>query len=193
MRIKIGIFASGSGTNAENIIRYFSEKPSFQVTLIVSNKEDAYVLERARKFDISAIVCSKMDFLNTNKVVDILREYKIDFIILAGFLLRIPENIIHIYPNRIVNIHPALLPKYGGKGMYGDHVHKAVVKAGEHESGITIHYINERYDEGNIIFQASCRVLPSDTPHDVAEMVHTLEYKYYPRVIEDVLQTIFTR
>lgn len=193
MRIKIGIFASGSGTNAENIIRYFSEKPSFQVTLIVSNKEDAYVLERARKFDIPAIVCSKMDFLSTNKVVDILREYKINFIILAGFLLRIPENIIHIYPNRIVNIHPALLPKYGGKGMYGDHVHEAVVKAGEHESGITIHYINERYDEGNIIFQVSCRVLPSDTPHDVAEKVHALEYKYYPRVIEDVLQTIFTR
>ena len=192
MRIKIGIFASGSGTNAENIIRYFSEKPSFQVTLIVSNKEDAYVLERARKFDIPAIVCSKMDFLSTNKVVDILRGYKIDFIILAGFLLRIPENIIHIYPNRIVNIHPALLPKYGGKGMYGDHVHEAVVKAGEHESGITIHYINERYDEGNIIFQVSCRVLPSDTPHDVAEKVHALEYKYYPRVIEDVLQTVFT-
>ena len=192
MRIKIGIFASGSGTNAENIIRYFSEKPSFQVTLIVSNKEDAYVLERARTFDLPAIVCSKMDFLSTNKVVDILRGYKIDFIILAGFLLRIPENIIHIYPNRIVNIHPALLPKYGGKGMYGDHVHEAVVKAGEHESGITIHYINERYDEGNIIFQVSCRVLPSDTPHDVAEKVHALEYKYYPRVIEDVLQTVFT-
>lgn len=187
MRIKIGIFASGSGTNAENIIRYFSEKPSFQVTLIVSNKEDAYVLERARKFDIPAIVCSKMDFLSTNKVVDILRGYKIDFIILAGFLLRIPENIIHIYPNRIVNIHPALLPKYGGKGMYGDHVHEAVVKAGEHESGITIHYINERYDEGNIVFQAACPVLPTDSPEDVAKKVHALEYEHFPRVIERVL------
>lgn len=188
MRIKIGIFASGSGTNAENIIRYFEKKPSYQVALIVSNKPDAYVLERARKYNIPSVVCSKADFMDTDKVMALLREREIDFIVLAGFLLRVPDNLLEAYPNRIVNIHPALLPKHGGKGMYGDKVHEAVVAAKEPESGITIHYINERYDEGDIIFQASCPVLPEDTPDEVAAKVHALEYKYYPTVIEEVLQ-----
>lgn len=187
MRMKIAIFASGSGTNAENIIQYFSEKISFQVVLIVSNKQDAYVLERARKYNIPSVVFSKNDFVKGDDVLSILREYEIDFIVLAGFLLRVPENLLEAYPDRIINIHPALLPKYGGKGMYGDRVHEAVVAAGEHESGITIHYVNGNYDEGNIIFQASCKVLPSDTPQDVAKKVHALEYKYYPTVIEDVV------
>ncbi len=187
MRIKIAIFASGSGTNAENIIQYFSGKTSFEVALVVSNKQDAYVLERARKYEVPSVVFSKSDFLETDKVLEVLHKYEIDFIVLAGFLLRIPENLLRAYPQRIVNIHPALLPKYGGKGMYGDRVHEAVVAAGESESGITIHYINENYDEGSIIFQSSCKVLPSDTPHDVAVKVHALEYKYYPVVIEDVL------
>lgn len=185
--MKIAIFASGSGTNAENIIQYFSEKISFQVVLIVSNKQDAYVLERARKYNIPSVVFSKNDFVKGDDVLSILREYEIDFIVLAGFLLRVPENLLEAYPDRIINIHPALLPKYGGKGMYGDRVHEAVVAAGEHESGITIHYVNGNYDEGNIIFQASCKVLPSDTPQDVAKKVHALEYKYYPTVIEDVV------
>lgn len=190
MRIKIGIFASGSGTNAENIIRYFEKKTSYQVSLIISNKEDAYVLERVRKYNIPSVVCSKMDFMDTDKVLALLRERDIDFIVLAGFLLRVPENLLRAYPNRIINIHPALLPKYGGKGMYGNKVHEAVVAAGESESGITIHYINGHYDEGDIIFQVSCRVLPEDTPDEVAGKVHALEYKYYPAVIEDVLQRL---
>lgn len=189
--MKIAIFASGSGTNAENIIRYFTEKPQIQIALVLTNKPDAYVLERAHKLNVPTCICTKPDFLQDGKVLSVLRKYEIDFIILAGFLLKVPDELIHEFPSRIVNIHPALLPKYGGKGMYGDKVHEAVVAAGETESGITIHYINEHYDEGNIIFQTSCQVSPEDTPHDVASKVHALEYKYYPIVIEDLLQREF--
>lgn len=185
--MKIAIFASGSGTNAENIIRYFTEKPQIQIALVLTNKPDAYVLERAHKQNVPTCICTKSDFLQDGKVLSVLRKYEIDFIVLAGFLLKVPDELIHEFPSRIVNIHPALLPKYGGKGMYGDKVHEAVVAAGETESGITIHYINEHYDEGNIIFQASCQVSPKDTPQEVASKVHALEYKYYPIVIEDLL------
>ena len=143
MSIRIGIFASGSGTNAENIIRYFQGKNSYRVALLVSNKQDAFVIERVRKYNVPSVVFSKADFEGTcNNVLACLREYRIDFILLAGFLLRIPDSILVAYPNRIVNIHPSLLPKYGGKGMYGDRVHEAVLEAGEKESGITIHYVN---------------------------------------------------
>ena len=190
MSLKIAIFASGSGTNAENIIGYFSEKQSVQVALVLSNKENAYVLERARKNNIPVAVFSKSELTETDVVFNILQDHKIDFIVLAGFLLHIPEKLLRTYHNKIVNIHPSLLPKYGGKGMYGDRVHEAVVAAGDKESGITIHYINEHYDEGDTIFQASCVVQPTDTPEDVACKVHQLEYKYFPRVIEDVLLAI---
>lgn len=185
--MNIAIFASGSGSNAENIIQYFSGKPSVQVALVLSNKQDAYVLERAEKHAIPTVVCSKITFMETDEILALMKRYEIDFIILAGFLLRIPDNLLHAYFNRIVNIHPSLLPKFGGKGMYGDRVHEAVVAAGETESGITIHYIDEHYDEGSIIFQAVCPVFSNDTPADVASKVHVLEYKYYPRVIEDLL------
>ena len=181
----IAIFASGSGSNAENIVRYFRGKHGF---LILSNNRDAYVLERARKLGVPTAVFTRRELNETDNVLQILQENKIDFVVLAGFLLKIPLNLIAAYPNKIVNIHPALLPKYGGKGMYGHHVHEAVVANGETESGISIHYVNEHYDEGSIIFQAKCAVLPTDTPEDVAGKVHRLEYEYFPQIIEKVIR-----
>jgi len=184
----IAIFASGSGSNAENIIKYFANKKDIKTALIVSNKKDAYVHQRAKSLNIESVTFSKSDFYDTDKVLEILQQKSIDFIVLAGFLLKVPENIISEYPARIINIHPALLPKYGGKGMYGDNVHKAVVENKERESGITIHYVNENYDEGAIIFQAKCEVLPTDTFEEVAKKVHALEYKHFPIVIEEILK-----
>lgn len=189
--INIAIFASGSGSNAENISNYFKDKEGVSIRLIISNKADAFVHKRAEILGIKSITFSKNSFENTNLVLDCLRENQIDFIVLAGFLLKVPQNLIDAYPQKIVNIHPALLPKFGGKGMYGDNVHKAVVAAGESESGITIHYINENYDEGNIIFQAKCDVLPSDSYEDVAEKVHQLEYFHFPSVIDRVLTEMY--
>ena len=184
---KIAIFASGSGSNAENIVNYFEGKDTVSFPVIISNKKDAYVHERAKKLGIKSVTFSKSDFDSTDLVIDCLKENAIDFIVLAGFLLKVPENILRAYPNKIINIHPALLPKFGGKGMYGDNVHKAVVEAGETESGITIHYVNENYDEGTIIFQAKCAVDRDDTYEDVAKKVHTLEYMHFPVVIENIL------
>lgn len=187
MKKNIAIFASGSGSNAENIIRYFQKSGSAQVSLVLSNKSDAYVLERAHRLGVPCNVFPKEDWIAGDEILAVLQEARIDFIVLAGFLFRVPDLLLHAYPYKIINIHPALLPKYGGKGMYGDRVHQAVVAAGEKESGITIHYINEHYDEGAIIFQASCPVLPSDTPEEVASKVHALEYAHYPHVIESLL------
>ena len=184
MSIKIAIFGSGSGTNAENIIQYFECNPSIEVTLVLSNKADAYILERARLHHITSAVFTKTDFNNTVEHLSLLKELEVDFIVLAGFLLQIPVDLIHAYPNKIINIHPALLPKYGGKGMYGDRVHDAVIASGDKFSGITIHYIDEHYDSGSIIFQAKCDVLTTDTPNDLATRIHALEYKYFPKVIE---------
>ena len=184
---KIALFASGSGSNAENIIRYFENNPEIQFPLIVSNKSDAYVHERAKKLNLPSVTVNKSGFEN-GEVLQLLKDYQIDFIVLAGFLLKVPENLITAYPNKIINIHPALLPKYGGKGMYGHHVHEAVVANKEKESGITIHYVNENYDEGEHIFQATCEVLPNDSAEDVAEKVHALEYKYFPEVIDKILE-----
>lgn len=186
--VRIAIFASGSGTNAENIVKYFQNNDKIEVVSIVTNKRDAFVLERAKKLQIESVFFSKDEFQNSTKVVEYLIEKKINFIVLAGFLIKIPQNIINLFPQNIVNIHPALLPKYGGKGMYGDNVHKAVVAAGEKETGITIHYVNENYDEGAIIFQAKCEVNKSDTFEDVASKVHALEYEYFPRTIEKILE-----
>lgn len=185
--INIAIFASGSGSNAENIIKYFKDNKNIHVKLIVSNKSDAYVLERAKKFNIQSTIFNKTDFNESEKVIETLKANNIDFIVLAGFLLKVPQNIIDAFPNKIINIHPALLPKFGGKGMYGDNVHKAIIQAKETESGITIHYINENYDEGNIIFQAKCEVLPTDTYQNVADKVHELEYQYFPKTIEKTI------
>ncbi len=187
MQKKIVILASGSGTNTENIIRYFQLSDMARVVLAVSNKADAYVLERARRLRVPSLVIPRERFMENGYVCSVLKDYNADLIVLAGFLLRIPDDMIAAYPRRIVNIHPSLLPKYGGKGMYGDKVHRAVVAAGEKESGITIHYIDGHFDEGITVFQAKCPVLPGDTPEEVARKVHALEYEHYPRVIERIL------
>jgi phosphoribosylglycinamide formyltransferase-1 len=184
---KIVIFASGSGTNAENIARYFSGHARIEVALLVSNNSRAGAHERMKRFGIPSFTFPGEAFATGDGVLKTLSDYAVDWIVLAGFMNRISTAFLNAYPGRIVNIHPALLPKYGGKGMYGMHVHEAVVACRETESGITIHYINENYDEGQIIFQAKCRVLPADTPADVAAKVHQLEYRYYPEVIERVL------
>jgi phosphoribosylglycinamide formyltransferase 1 len=185
---RLAIFASGSGTNAENIIRYFQNKPQIKVSCICTNRADAYVAERVRPYNIPVLVFSRQDFYETEKILDYLKENKIDWIILAGFLWLIPANLIDRYPSRIINIHPALLPKYGGKGMYGASVHKAVIENQEKQSGITIHYVNKEYDKGNIIFQASCDIDPADTPDTLASRVHALEYEHFPRMIEEVIE-----
>jgi formyltetrahydrofolate-dependent phosphoribosylglycinamide formyltransferase len=184
---KVAIFASGSGTNAENISRYFSGNQQIEISLLVSNNPKAGVHERMNRLGIPSFTFSGQTFAEGRPVLEKLKEYAVDWIVLAGFMNRISAEILNAYPGRIVNIHPALLPKYGGKGMYGMHVHEAVVAAGEKESGITVHYVNEQYDEGPVIFQASCPVLPSDTPDDVAAKVHALEYEHYPRVIASLL------
>jgi len=187
---KIAVFASGSGSNAQKIIEYFAEKPLAKVQIILSNKKDAYVLERAKNFQIPSYVFNREEFYNSDKILDLLIHHQIDLIVLAGFLWLVPENLLKYYPNKIINIHPALLPKYGGKGMYGERVHEAVVANRDEYSGITIHYINEHYDEGDIIFQAKCKVGPNDTAEDVAEKVHALEYEHFPRLVGEVLGKI---
>ncbi len=182
--VKLAIFASGNGTNAQRIIEYFRGHDSISVELVLSNNPAAHVLKRAADLKVPFEVVSQEEFPSSRKVLDILEEYKIDFIVLAGFLLKIPGYLLSRYPDKIVNIHPALLPKYGGKGMYGMSVHKAVLGSGDAESGISIHFVNEKYDDGAIIFQAECEVSPSDTPESLAEKVHALEHEYYPVVIE---------
>ena len=184
---KIVVFASGSGSNAERIATYFSEKGSAQVSLILCNNLQAGVLERAKRLDIPSLVFNRQAFYKTNVVLDVLKTQQPELIVLAGFLWKVPENLITAYPNRILNIHPSLLPKYGGKGMYGDRVHQAVVANGETESGITIHYVNEHYDEGNILFQAKTQVLPTDTADTLAEKIHQLEYQHFPEVISKLV------
>lgn len=186
----IAILASGSGSNAENIANYFTGSDYAQVTLIVANNPQAFVLERAKRLGIESITVTKKEFMEADTLIQEFGRRNIDFIVLAGFLLLVPQKLIDAYPGRIVNIHPALLPKHGGKGMYGDHVHNAVVAAGDTESGITIHLIDGDYDKGTTFFQATCPVLPSDTPHDVAEKVHALEYEHFPHVIEEIMHTL---
>jgi phosphoribosylglycinamide formyltransferase-1 len=183
----IAIFASGSGTNAENIIGYFSNKNCAKVTLVLSNKRQALVLKRAEALNIPSLFFDYRDFYDTSVVSDQLESYKIDFIVLAGFLWLVPGDIIEKYHGRIINIHPALLPAYGGKGMYGEAVHKAVIANHDPESGITIHYVNKMYDEGDIIFQVRCNVDPDETPESLAQKVHALEYMHFPQVIEGLV------
>ena len=186
----IAVLASGSGTNAENIIRYFREKGSARVALVLTNRQNAFVLERAKGLGVPCVWLDKAAWADGTVVLSLLEDKGIDFIVLAGFLARVPDCILHAYPNKIINIHPSLLPKFGGKGMYGGHVHEAVVAAGETETGITIHYLNEHFDEGEIIVQYKCPVLPQDTAEDVAKKVHALEYEYYPKVIGGLLSEV---
>jgi len=184
---RIAIFASGSGSNAENIILHFLENKGVEVVLVLSNKSNALVLERAEKYSIPTLVFTHDELNNSSKVVDALKEYNASIVILAGFLLKIPEYMIQSYPNAIVNIHPALLPKYGGKGMYGMNVHRAVVENKERKTGITIHYVNEYYDEGAVIFQATCDIDEHDTPELVQNKVQELEAIHFPKIIESIL------
>ena len=184
---RLAIFASGSGTNAENIIRYFQNKPQISVSCICTNKPDAYVVQRAKKHDIPVLIFSKDDFYRTEMVLHYLSQHEADWIILAGFLWLVPGYLINSYPGRIINIHPALLPKYGGKGMYGDYVHRAVIDNKDTVSGISIHVVNNEYDKGSILFQATCPVTPDDTPETLATKVHQLEYEHFPRVIEETI------
>ena len=184
----VAIFASGSGTKAENIARYFSKSETVKVAVVLSNNKNVGVHDRVNKLGIPSFVFSRDEFVEGTPILAKLAEYQIDLIVLAGFMNKISDALLTAYPGKIINIHPALLPKHGGKGMYGMHVHEAVVAAGEKESGITIHYINENYDEGDIIFQAKCEVLPADTPEEVATKVHALEYAHYPHVIDDLLK-----
>jgi phosphoribosylglycinamide formyltransferase 1 len=183
----IAIFASGSGSNAENIALHFTHQSQVKVSLILTNNPSAMVIERAKKLNIPCVIFSRNDFYNTQNVESILKENCIDWIVLAGFLWLIPPSLVKLFKNKMVNIHPALLPKYGGKGMYGQFVHQAVVNNGDTESGITIHWVNEHYDEGDVIFQAKCPVLITDTADDVAKKVHQLEYNHYPAVIEQLI------
>ncbi|MBM3415941.1 MAG: phosphoribosylglycinamide formyltransferase [Bacteroidetes bacterium] len=190
---KIAIFASGAGSNAKNIILTLNTSPlrgagrSGEVTLIVCNKPGAGVLKIAEENKIPALLIEKEKFFRGNAYVDELKAAGIDFIVLAGFLWKVPPALIKAYPQKIINIHPALLPKYGGKGMYGHHVHQAVIDNREKESGITIHFVDELYDHGKIIFQATCPVLENDTAGSLAQRVHTLEHEYYPKVIEELV------
>lgn len=187
-RKKIVLFASGAGTNAQNIIEYFSENEQVVVDSVWSNRPDAYILERVRDFKIETFVFSRNEFVNGNPIVEKLKERGVDLIVLAGFLWLVPSVLIKNF--QIINIHPALLPNYGGKGMYGMNVHKAVVDNKDVESGISIHFVNDKYDEGELIFQTKCPVLPTDSPEDVANKIHELEYRYFPETIEKVLKTI---
>lgn len=182
----IAIFASGEGTNAERIIRYFTGHPTVKVVVVITNKAEAGVIRRAENLQIPVEFLPASVF-KEGKATDLLQQYEADFIVLAGFLLRIPDDMLQAYPNRIINIHPSLLPKFGGKGMYGSRVHEAVLAANEKESGITIHYINEHYDKGSIILQSKCPVFSDDTPDSLATRVHQLEYEHYPKVIEQLL------
>ena len=183
----IAIFASGSGSNCENIIRYFESSDRVTVTLVVSNKPDAYVLERASKLDVPTAVVSKTELNDANVMLPLLRNHGVDFVVLAGFLPLVPDFLIDAFPRRMVNLHPALLPKYGGKGMWGHHVHEAVKAAGETETGMTVHYVSSVCDGGEIIAQYRVSLAPTDTADDIAEKEHELEMKYFPKVIEKLM------
>jgi len=188
MKKRIVILASGNGSNAENIIKYFQKGELAEVVLVLSNRKDANVLKRAETLDVSAASFSREELESSEGVLAVLKKYRPDLIVLAGFLWKFPEVIIREFPDRIINIHPALLPKYGGKGMYGDFVHQAVIENKETESGISIHYVNEEYDEGAIILQKSVEVDLKDTPQSLAQKIHALEYEWFPKVIEQLLR-----
>jgi phosphoribosylglycinamide formyltransferase-1 len=184
---RLAIFASGNGSNAQRIIEYFNHHPHIRPDIVLSNNPRAGVLQRAGTLGVPAVVFTRHEFYDTGYVTDLLAVQNVSHLILAGFLWLVPAPLLHAYAGRIINIHPALLPAYGGKGMYGMKVHQAVIAAGETESGITIHYVNEQYDAGEIIFQARCPVMASDTPETLASRIHELEYRHFPEVIEKVV------
>lgn len=186
----LAIFVSGSGSNAENIFNYFVNSDLCRIALIVSDNANAYALERASRLGIESIVIPRPEFRDGEKVTGILNGYGIDYIVLAGFLSLVPSDLVKAFSGHIINIHPALLPAYGGKGMYGDNVHKAVIANREQESGITIHHVNEKYDEGSIIAQYKVAISPEDTPETLAEKIHALEYEYFPKVIESEIKKL---
>jgi phosphoribosylglycinamide formyltransferase-1 len=188
--IHLAIFASGAGSNAQKIIDHFRISSSIKISLIVCNKPDAGVLHIAARENIPVLLIEKEKFFRGNGYSGELKEKRIDLLVLAGFLWKIPDALIKAYPGKIINIHPALLPKYGGRGMYGTHVHAAVISAGEKESGITIHYVDEHYDNGDIIFQAKCPVMPGDTPGSLAQRIHQLEHEHYSKVIEKLANKV---
>ena len=187
--IRLAILGSGNGTNAQQISEYFAGRADVQVACIIYNKRNAYIAERAKKLGIEARYFGRADFYDNGAVLHYLKEKQTDWVILAGFLWLVPEAILQAYPNRIINIHPALLPNYGGKGMYGHHVHEAVVAAHEKESGITIHIVDQNYDRGTTLFQARCTVDPNDTPDDLAAKIHLLEKEHFPRVIDETIKS----
>lgn len=186
--VNIAIFVSGSGSNCENIIQYFQHNEQVHIALVVSNRSDAYALVRAKKLNVPTAVLPKADFNNKDKVLKLMADYRIDFIVLAGFLLMIPDWIISVYQRRMINLHPALLPKFGGMGMYGHHVHEAVRKANETETGMTVHWVSTVCDGGEIIAQFRTPITPDDTPGDIAGKEHILEMEHFPRVIETILR-----
>ena len=187
---KLALFASGSGSNVENIVNFFSDRDDISIEFCLTNNPNAFVVNRCEKLGIPCIVFTRDEIKNGGKVLEMLLRHEIDLIVLAGYLWLVPIEIIKAFQGKIINIHPALLPKYGGKGMYGMNVHKAVVENKERESGITIHFVNEKFDEGKHIFQAKCKLLPSDTPDEVAAKVHELEYTYFPEIIDRVLKNL---
>ncbi len=186
----IAIFASGTGSNAKKIVEHFKHNHNINVSLIVSNKADAPVLDMALENGIPILVIDRAYFYQSEDILKIFNKFSIDFVVLAGFLWLVPTYLVQVFENRMVNIHPALLPKYGGKGMYGMRVHEAVKKAGETETGITIHFVNEEYDDGDMVFQAKCPVGPEDTPEGIAQKIHQLEHRHFPEVIEKLLSEI---
>lgn len=186
----IAILASGSGSNAEAIIRYFSRDENHSVKLVLSNNPHAFVLERAKNLSIPAMVFDRNTLYKTRLVLDVLKKASIDLLVLAGFLWLVPDYLLITFPQRIINIHPALLPQFGGKGMYGMRVHEAVIRKGQKKSGITIHLIDEEYDRGKILFQVECQVLPGDTPEVLAGRIHQLEHQYYPEIIKNYLKSL---
>lgn len=189
MKKRIVIFASGSGTNTQNVIQYFQSNSTAEVVLVLSNKENAQVIERARNLGVRAENFNKTELQDPEVVLKTLQNAKPDLIVLAGFLLKFPDHILQAFPDQVINIHPALLPKYGGKGMYGHHVHQAVYDHQEKETGITIHFVNEQYDEGGIIFQEKVGLDPNDSVATIAKKVHELEYKWLPKIIEQLLSS----
>lgn len=183
----VTIFASGSGSNAENIFNYFKDSKLVRVGLLITDNPKAFVIERCRRHSVPCLVLSKRLIDDTDFMLGVLRDFRTNFVVLAGYIKLVPDYIVAAFDQRIVNIHPSLLPKHGGKGMYGSRVHQSVLDSGDKESGITIHFIDNDYDRGSVIFQAKCPVLPDDTPDSLAQRVHALEYEYYPKVIEDTI------
>lgn len=190
LKKRIAIFASGSGSNTQKILEHFKNHELAEVSIILSNNPDAYVLQRADNFETPSHVFDRNEFYKTDSVVRLLKGLEIDLIVLAGFLWLVPQNLLDAFPNRIINIHPALLPNYGGKGMYGDHVHHAVLNAKENESGITIHYTNDKFDDGKIIYQAKFKIEPDDTIESIKFKGQQLEHQHFPRIIETIIKEL---